>query len=88
VTWTGRIGLLGALIGESDIYIGYDSAGQHIAAALGVRCVDVFAGAEARFRRRWSPTGRSECVVVDATRSDRESALSQVLTSVRRLLGT
>ena len=42
--WNGRIGLLAALIGESDLYIGYDSAGQHIAAALGVPCIDVFAG--------------------------------------------
>ena len=44
LAWNGRIGLLAALIGESDLYIGYDSAGQHIAAALGVSCIDVMAG--------------------------------------------
>jgi hypothetical protein len=35
--WRGRIGLLAALIGQSDLYIGYDFAGQHIAAAMGPR---------------------------------------------------
>src|SRR5207245_110276 len=44
LVWNGRIGLLSALIAESNLYIGYDSAGQHIAAALAVPCIDVFAG--------------------------------------------
>ena len=56
--WRGRIGLLAALIGRSDLYIGYDSAGQHIAAALGVPCIDVFAGfSSPRMLDRWRPTG-------------------------------
>ena len=67
LTWNGRIGLLAALISKSDLYIGYDSAGQHIAAALGVPCVDVFAGfASRRFVERWSPTGTAETRVVTA----------------------
>jgi hypothetical protein len=67
LTWNGRIGLLAALISKSDLYIGYDSAGQHIAAALGVPCVDVFAGfASGRFVERWSPTGTAETRVVTA----------------------
>jgi ADP-heptose:LPS heptosyltransferase len=65
VTWNGRIGLLAALIAQSDLYIGYDSAGQHIAAALGVPCIDVFAGFNSeRFVHRWSPTGTAETRVV------------------------
>ena len=35
VTWDGSIGAFAGLIAASDQYIGYDSAGQHIAAALG-----------------------------------------------------
>ena len=65
LTWNGRIGLLAALIAKSDLYIGYDSAGQHIAAALGVPCIDVFAGfTSERFVHRWSPSGTAETRVV------------------------
>lgn len=57
-TWQGGIGTLGALIAESDEYMGYDSAGQHIAAALGVPAVDIFSQiAPPVFRERWQPTG-------------------------------
>ena len=65
LVWNGRIGMLAALIGESDLYIGYDSAGQHIAAALGVACIDVFAGSNSpRMLDRWRPTGKAETRVV------------------------
>jgi ADP-heptose:LPS heptosyltransferase len=65
VVWNGRIGMLAGLIGESDLYIGYDSAGQHIAAALGVKCIDVFAGySSPRMLERWRPAGRAETRIV------------------------
>lgn len=65
LVWNGRIGILAALIGESDLYIGYDSAGQHIAAALGVPCIDVFAGSSSpRMLDRWRPTGTAPVRVV------------------------
>jgi ADP-heptose:LPS heptosyltransferase len=65
LVWNGRIGMLAGLIGESDLYIGYDSAGQHIAAALGVKCIDVFAGySSTRMLDRWKPTGKSPVRVV------------------------
>lgn len=88
VVWSGRIGLLAALIGESDLYIGYDSAGQHIAAALGVPCIDVFAGfSSRRMLDRWRPTGKSETriVVVEQSRAE-ETLLSQTLSTARQLL--
>jgi ADP-heptose:LPS heptosyltransferase len=67
LAWNGRIGMLAALIGESDLYIGYDSAGQHIAAALGVPCIDVFAGSSSlRMLDRWKPAGKAETRVVPA----------------------
>jgi ADP-heptose:LPS heptosyltransferase len=59
MTWQGGIGSLAALIGESAAYIGYDSAGQHIAAALGVPTIDLFTGfTSPRMPERWSPHGR------------------------------
>jgi ADP-heptose:LPS heptosyltransferase len=58
LTWQGGIGRFAALIAESTAYIGYDSAGQHIAAALGVPTIDIFTGfTSARMPERWSPHG-------------------------------
>jgi ADP-heptose:LPS heptosyltransferase len=83
LVWSGRIGLLAALIGESDLYIGYDSAGQHIAAALGVPCLDVMAGfSSPRMIDRWRPTGSAETRVIVA----RDSALEETISQGRQML--
>jgi ADP-heptose:LPS heptosyltransferase len=82
--WNGRIGVLAALIAQSDLYVGYDSAGQHIAAALGVPCIDVFAGfSSSRMLERWRPFGKAETrvVVVDSLR---RASAGEVLASVLR----
>lgn len=61
------IGELAALIKNSDEYIGYDSAGQHIAAALRVPCVTVFAGSNSmRFIQRWAALGPGQRHIVHA----------------------
>jgi ADP-heptose:LPS heptosyltransferase len=87
IVWSGRIGLLAALISESDLYIGYDSAGQHIAAALGTALIDVFAGfISPRMPDRWRPTGTSETRVVVVDKTDTDSVLRDVLAYVQELL--
>ena len=59
------IGEMAALIAGSDDYIGYDSAFQHIAAALRVPSVTVFAGTNnPRFIRRWSAYGDTASRIV------------------------
>lgn len=59
ITWQGGIGRFSALVAQSDLYIGYDSAGQHIAAALGIPTMVIFAGYPSlRFVERWRPAGR------------------------------
>jgi ADP-heptose:LPS heptosyltransferase len=59
------IGELAAVIARSDEYVGYDSAGQHIAAALGVPACTVFAGSNnPRFVRRWRACGPAKVKVV------------------------
>jgi ADP-heptose:LPS heptosyltransferase len=56
--WEGSFAGFASLIAQSDFYAGYDSAGQHAAAASGTPLVSYFAGAPSdRFRRRWSPAG-------------------------------
>lgn len=69
VTWDGSIGAFAGLVAASDQYIGYDSAGQHIAAALGVPTLTFFVNSNnATFAERWRPfgKGRLEVVYVDA----------------------
>ncbi|HSF33313.1 MAG TPA: glycosyltransferase family 9 protein [Candidatus Tectomicrobia bacterium] len=58
LTWQGGIGRFAAFIAASTAYIGYDSAGQHIAAALGVPTIDIFTGfTSPRMPERWAPQG-------------------------------
>ena len=53
-------------IAACDLYVGYDSAGQHAAAALGVPVVNIFQGAvNPRFRQRWTPAGSAPVIVID-----------------------
>jgi ADP-heptose:LPS heptosyltransferase len=86
--WSGRVGLLAALIGESDLYIGYDSAGQHVAAALGVPCIDMFAGfSSRRMLYRWRPTGKGKTrVVVVEQSAGVDMTLVETLRNARQLL--
>jgi ADP-heptose:LPS heptosyltransferase len=60
-----HIGEIAAIIEKCDEYIGYDSAGQHIAAALKTPCLTIFAGSNnMRFIRRWSAFGADSCQIV------------------------
>jgi ADP-heptose:LPS heptosyltransferase len=89
ITWHGGIGRFAGLIGASDAYIGYDSAGQHIAAALGVPTIDIFAGfSSPRMPERWSPHGPGPVymLVVEAaetmSRRQLEALVDEVLSHV------
>ncbi|OFW06090.1 MAG: hypothetical protein A3G20_01900 [Acidobacteria bacterium RIFCSPLOWO2_12_FULL_59_11] len=83
VVWEGGIGAWSALVGASDEYVGYDSAGQHIAAALGVPTLDIFTEtASPIFRERWRPAGKGIVKVAEQALSGRaqeDSFLSEVL---------
>jgi len=58
ITWDGGIGAFAGLIAASDRYVGYDSAGQHIAAALRVPTRTIFVNSgSATFAERWRPYG-------------------------------
>jgi len=65
LAWSGGVGLFGSLIASSDLYIGYDSAFQHIAAALGVPVIAVVLGSPGPvFRRRWQPYSKNTVRVI------------------------
>jgi hypothetical protein len=65
LAWDGGPGLFAALIGASDAYAGYDSAFQHVAAALAVSLVTIVRGAPGPvFRARWTPWSRTPVRIV------------------------
>jgi len=56
IIFNGSLGSLGKMIDATDCFIGYDSCGQHLAAATSTPSIIVFAGAPStRFIQRWSP---------------------------------
>ena len=60
-----RIGEMAGLIANSHEYIGYDSACQHIAAAMETPCITIFAGSNnMRFIRRWSAHGIRKSAII------------------------
>jgi hypothetical protein len=67
---------------QSDLYVGYDSAGQHVASAARVPLVSIFAGFVCdRMFHRWRPNGPDARVVkVDDT--NRSTALLRTLTAI------
>ena len=57
-THDGSFASFAAEIARSKLYIGYDSAGGHVASACGVPAICIFAGAvSGRFFERWKPLG-------------------------------
>lgn len=88
VTWEGGIGGFASLIARTDKFIGYDSSGQHIAAALSVPTIDIFLNYNSSlFAQRWQPFGRSPVLIISANVSNISPALlaDQVLEHIKDL---
>jgi ADP-heptose:LPS heptosyltransferase len=69
-------------ISQSKLYVGYDSAGQHVAATAHIPLVSVFTGyACERMLSRWRPTGRTSHVVA-VSDDDRSTALDRTLHAI------
>ncbi len=65
VMWEGSFAGFAAHIQRSRLYVGYDSAGGHAAAACGIPLISVFAGAVSeRMFQRWRPTGSGAIQIV------------------------
>ncbi|HWC97864.1 MAG TPA: glycosyltransferase family 9 protein [Candidatus Sulfopaludibacter sp.] len=76
--WSGSFAGFAAIIAGASLYVGYDSAGQHIAAATGVPLVSVFAGFPApRMFDRWRPVGPN-CTVLRVDRPDVPETLDRL----------
>jgi ADP-heptose:LPS heptosyltransferase len=85
-TWDGSFAGFAARIARSRLYIGYDSAGQHAAAALGVPLATIFAGFPSeRMLHRWRPSGKGPIEVVRLDDPSPADALERTLAAIRRL---
>ena len=82
-TWRGSFAGFASIIASSQIYVGYDSAGQHVAAACGVPLVAIFAGFPSpRMFARWRPAGQ----VIRVTDPNPARVLEQVRLILRQTL--
>ena len=82
-TWEGSFAGFARIIAASRLYVGYDSAGQHVAAACEVPLISIFAGFPCdRMFARWRPRGLgSQVIRVD------EPNVEATLARVREALG-
>jgi ADP-heptose:LPS heptosyltransferase len=80
--WQGSFAGFAAIIAGSRLYVGYDSAGQHVAAASGVPLVSIFAGFPVpRMFDRWRPVGE-KCHVIRVDRPDVQETLRRVAEAI------
>ncbi|MDE3197512.1 MAG: hypothetical protein KGN84_14270, partial [Acidobacteriota bacterium] len=78
--WDGSFAGFASIVGQCDFYVGYDSAGQHAAAALRVPLITVFAGAPSEiFRARWRAQGPGSQIAVNADDLPAANTLRRVL---------
>ncbi len=74
----GSFAAFASAIQASRLYCGYDSAGQHVAAACGVPLLTVFAGhTSARMFHRWRPDGPGPKRVVRVESGDSRGVLAE-----------
>jgi ADP-heptose:LPS heptosyltransferase len=84
--WQGPFSDFAAIISRSRLFVGYDSAGGHAAAACGTPMVSIFAGfASPRMFDRWRPTGTGPIEVVRVEEADPREVLCRTLAAIERL---
>jgi ADP-heptose:LPS heptosyltransferase len=70
-------------IAQSRLYVGYDSAGQHVASAARVPLISVFGGYPCeRMMYRWRPSG-ANATVIPFDASNREEAKNAALKAIQ-----
>ena len=76
--WEGSFAGFASVISQCDFYTGYDSAGQHAAAASSIPLITLFKGAcSDRFRQRWSASGNGRIDIINADLMTPEQCLAR-----------
>ena len=82
----GSFAQFASVVAQSDCYVGYDSAGQHAAAAFGTPLLTLFAGfVSNRMFARWQPTGPGPKRILKLTAAP---SLDTVTASLESLIRT
>jgi ADP-heptose:LPS heptosyltransferase len=83
--WEGSFAGFASIVARCDLYVGYDSAGQHAAAASQTPLITIFAGAPSlRFRQRWAPFGEGRQVLIAADNLTADAVHEEVLRALPR----
>lgn len=83
----GAFAPFASMISQASLYLGYDSAGGHVAAAAGVPLVSVFAGHPGqRMLHRWAPWGLGERRIVSVEADSPGVVLERTKEAIRSLL--
>lgn len=86
VMWDGSFAGFAAHIQRSRLYVGYDSAGGHVAAACGIPTISIFAGAVSeRMFQRWRPTGEGKIEIIRPGHKNVAELLATFEASLRRV---
>lgn len=81
--WSGSFAGFARAIAAGRLYVGYDSAGQHVAAACGIPLISIFVGFPVeRMFQRWRPAGDGVRVI----RVDPGSTPAAVIERVKQAL--
>lgn len=92
VLFQGSVRRFGALLQHCQLYLGYDSLGQHLAGALGLDLITVFGGhASNLFARRWKPGGKGKIHIIESGPGPfdtqcQTNLANKILTQVRSLV--
>ncbi len=80
---TGSFSSFTRQIMAGSMYFGYDSAGQHVAAAAGIPLVSVFCGyASERMFARWKPSGDGVIQTVPVRPDNRDTVLERTFAAI------
>ncbi len=86
VMWDGSFAGFAAHIQRSRLYVGYDSAGGHVAAACGIPMISIFAGAVSeRMFQRWRPTGEGKIEIIRPEKMAAAELLPTLEACLRRI---
>ncbi len=86
VMWDGSFADFAAHIQRSRLYVGYDSAGGHVAAACGIPMISIFTGAVSeRMFQRWRPTGAGRIEIIRPEKMAAAELLATFEACLRRI---
>ncbi len=88
LAFNGSLDALGKMICASDCFIGYDSSGQHLAAATGTSAIILFAGAPSqRFIEHWSPdSNKIRTITINSQRANTSEGRKELITKIKKII--